>query len=313
MRKKNPYESQNGNEQRNFRMPPPTLPPDPARYLGHPVCDPRKPRRRSSAIRFGPISSRLRRPHSCHSRLKPRPNAVVLRRPVTLTASARRLELLIARSPAEVDLLGEGDGGIIVGDLAAGRAVGAREGNAVVDVEDAVGAAWREDEAGGGDLVVLGVDLAGLPGGATLDGCLGSGGRRGVLAEVVRAVEGAGHALLELRIAVVRALDDGELEATGVPEVQVQLAVLGLESRAHIGSDVGLEPIEAECDDRLIGRDAGGHGALRAAIAREGDALDLDILGIRLVRPTIGDSAGANGAGEGKGGKEERDGTHFDI
>lgn len=123
---------------------------------------------------------------------------------------------LLAGSPVDVDLLGESNGGIIVGDLADGGAVGAGERNAVVDVEDAVGAAGREDVARGGDLVRLGVHLALRPDAAARDGRLRGRGCRSVLAEVVRAIEGSGDALVQLGIAVVRALDNGELEPAGV-------------------------------------------------------------------------------------------------
>src|SRR4029434_2169947 len=116
------------------------------------------------------------------------------------------------------DLLGEGDGGVVVGDEAAGAGVGAGQGDAVVDVEDAGGAARREDVAGGGDLVVLGVDLAVGPDAAAGDGGLRGGGGLRVLAEVVGAVEVARHALVELRVAVVGAVEHRELEAAGVLE-----------------------------------------------------------------------------------------------
>lgn len=129
---------------------------------------------------------------------------------------APRSHLLAAREPSNVELLGEGEGGVVVGDDAAGRGVGAGERDAVVDVEDALGAARRVDVAGTGDLVALGVDLALLPDAATLDRGLGGGGGSSVLAEVVGAVEVAGDALLELSVAVVGRLKDGELEATRV-------------------------------------------------------------------------------------------------
>lgn len=121
-----------------------------------------------------------------------------------------------ARAPGNVDLLGQGVGGIVVRDHAEGGRVGAGEGDAVVDVEDAIGAARREDVAGSRDLVRLGVHLAVRPEATAGDGrlCRGGGGR--VLAEVVGAVEGAGHTLLELGVAVVCALENGELEAAGV-------------------------------------------------------------------------------------------------
>lgn len=123
---------------------------------------------------------------------------------------------LFALDPGDVDLLGEGDGGIVVGDEAAGRGVGAGQGDAVVDVEDAGGAARRVDDAGSGDLVVLGVHLAIGPDAAAGD--RGLSRRRGlrVLAEVVGAVEVAGDASVQLGIAVVGAVEHGELEAAGV-------------------------------------------------------------------------------------------------
>ncbi len=74
-------------------------------------------------------------------------------------------------------------------------------------------------------------------------------GSRGVLREVVSRVKGTGHASLQLGVAVVRRLDDGELEAAGILEVQVKLAVLGLVRRHGAGTGVELEGIETECDD----------------------------------------------------------------
>lgn len=131
--------------------------------------------------------------------------------------------LLAAGLPGEVDLLGESDSGIVISDLADGAGVGAGERDAVVDVEDTVGAAWRVDVAGSGHLVGLGVDLALGPDAAAADGGLRGGGVRGCLREVVGAEEGAGHAGLEEGVAVVRALEDGELEATGVLCISVSI------------------------------------------------------------------------------------------
>lgn len=74
-----------------------------------------------------------------------------------------------------MELVGEGDGGIVVGQLAAGLGVAARERDAVVNVEDAVGAAGGPDGGGRLDLVVLGVDLALREVGAALDGHAGGG------------------------------------------------------------------------------------------------------------------------------------------
>lgn len=135
--------------------------------------------------------------------------------------------LLGAGAPEELEVLRELERGIVVGELAAGVLVGRGERQAVVDVEDALGAARRPDVAGGGDLVDLGVDLAVSPDSAARDGRLRGGGGRSILAEVVGAEEGARDALVELRVAVVRALDSGELEARGVlPAVGVSIRLL---------------------------------------------------------------------------------------
>lgn len=235
--------------------------------------------------------------------------------PIILARQAIRssLSLLVALSPVDVNLLGEGDSRIIVGDLATGCAVGAGERNAVVDVEDAVSAARREDEARSGNLVVLGVNLARGPDTAALDRRLRRRGRRGVLAEVVGAIKGSSNTLVELSVAVVCAVDDRELEAAGVLEVQVQLAVLGLLSRADTRSNVGLELVKAESDDSLVGRDAGRHSSLRATIAGEAGADDLDLARIGLVSPSVGARL-CHGAGGGQDREEEGgERTHLEV
>lgn len=66
----------------------------------------------------------------------------------------------------------------------------------------------------------------------------------------------------------------------------------------------------ASATDRLIVRNAGRHGALRAAVAREGGALDLDLARVRIARPAIASDLG-NGVGGSKSREEESDGTHF--
>jgi hypothetical protein len=82
---------------------------------------------------------------------------------------------LLALLPGEVHLLGEGDGGIVVCHLPGSGRVGGCQGNAAVDVEKAFGTARRPNSRGRWDLVLLGVDLALLPGTTTLDGGPGSG------------------------------------------------------------------------------------------------------------------------------------------
>ena len=87
---------------------------------------------------------------------------------------------LLAGLPVDMNLLGESDGSVVVGDLTEGGRVAAGQRNAVVDVEDAGGAARRPDHGGSGNcdprlvqglkdvprrswrhtLVLLGVNLA---------------------------------------------------------------------------------------------------------------------------------------------------------
>jgi hypothetical protein len=76
--------------------------------------------------------------------------------------------------PRHMQLLGEGDGGIVVAELAGLGALLVGERDTVVDVEDAVGAAGRPDGRRGLDAVLLGVDLPVLEGAATNEG--GAGG-----------------------------------------------------------------------------------------------------------------------------------------
>lgn len=64
---------------------------------------------------------------------------------------------------------------------------------------------------------------------------------------------------------------------------------------------------------RLVRRDAGGHGALRAAVAGEGSAGDLNLFGIRTISPAIGRGLdNTQRFGDSESGKEVGDGeTHF--
>jgi hypothetical protein len=169
-----------------------------------------------------------------------------------------------------MQLLGERNGRIVVGQLAARLAVLAGERNAVVDVEDAIGAAGRPDGGRGLDAVLLGVDLAvgeGAAAGEGGAGCLLVGrlvnyflvsqgsrtyGLAGVLREVVGRDEVSCHAVVKPRVAVVGGVHDGVLEAAGVNEVQVELAVLGLVGGVGAGADVRLELIEAVGNDLLV-------------------------------------------------------------
>lgn len=92
----------------------------------------------------------------------------------------------------------------------------------------------------------------------------------------------------------------------------MELAVLGLSSGVIAGADVGLEAVEAEGDNSLIGRDGGGNGALGAAVTREAGLVDLDLLRVGGVGPAVVSDDLSNGAGGSESGEEESDGLHFD-
>jgi hypothetical protein len=123
--------------------------------------------------------------------------------------------LTTAGPPLDENLLVEGNGGVVVAQLPAGPAVGARERDAVVGVKDALGAArrphYRRILHGVGLLVDLAAEVVG-PGDC--------GARRGrvarVLREVVGAEEGAGDAGVEAGVAVVGGGHEGVLEAAWV-------------------------------------------------------------------------------------------------
>jgi len=77
-----------------------------------------------------------------------------------VVATSSRTASRRALPPRNMQLLGESDSRVVVGQLTGlfGLLVGER--NAVVDVEDAVAAAGRPDGGRGLDAVLLGVDLA---------------------------------------------------------------------------------------------------------------------------------------------------------
>jgi hypothetical protein len=190
----------------------------------------------------------------------------------------------LTTTPVDVDLLGQSNGPVVVRDHARGLGVGAGEGYPVVEVEDGRrSAAGRRHGVGGRHEVLLGVDLAGGPDTAALDAGLGRAGVGGVAAEVVGGEEGAGDAVVQLRVAVVRAVGDGKPVAARIVQRQVQLAVLAAVHDGGAGSDVGLEAIETDGDDRPVGRYGGGHGALRTSVARVLDRGDGDLVRWRIL------------------------------
>jgi hypothetical protein len=74
-------------------------------------------------------------------------------------------------------------------------------------------------------------------------------GSTSILGEVVGGDEATGHTIVQTSPAVVGGVDNGVLEAAGVLEVEVQLAVLGLVGRGNAGANVRLELIEAVSND----------------------------------------------------------------
>lgn len=72
------------------------------------------------------------------------------------------------------------------------------------------------------------------------------------MGEVVGGEEGTGDAGVETSETVVGGVDNGILEAAGILQVQVKLAVLGVVRGLGAGADVGLEGIETIGDDLVI-------------------------------------------------------------
>jgi hypothetical protein len=77
---------------------------------------------------------------------------------------------------------------------------------------------------------------------------------------------------------VVGRVHNSILEAAGVLQLQVELAVLGVIRLRRSGTDVGLELVEAVGDDGLVGRGVGGDRTLGATVAGVGGADDGDLL-----------------------------------
>jgi hypothetical protein len=100
--------------------------------------------------------------------------------------------------------------------------------------------------------IFLYFNLSGRNGWMGRRGGTGTYGLAGVLGEVVGRDEVSCHAVVETRVAVVGGVHDGVLEAAGVNEVQVELAVLGLVGGVGAGADVRLELIEAVGNDLLV-------------------------------------------------------------
>lgn len=92
--------------------------------------------------------------------------------------------------------------------------------------------------------------------------------------EVVGRLEGTSDALLNSGVATVVGAEDGVLEATGVLNVHVDLAVLAVLGGLDIGAEGGDVGIKDERHDGPVGRDLVAHGALRASGSAIGDTAD---------------------------------------
>lgn len=115
--------------------------------------------------------------------------------------------------------MGKSDGSIIIAHLARGISILAGEGNAVINIEDAVCAAGAPNGSRGFDRVLLGVDEPVGQGAAASHRHARRLRLARVLAEVVRRDEGPVHPVVQPRPPVVRRVDNRVLEATGVPQV----------------------------------------------------------------------------------------------
>lgn len=126
--------------------------------------------------------------------------------------------------------------------------------------------------------------------------------------EVVSALCGARHTVLQACIAAVIGGEDGVLEAAGVFELQLQLAELSAVGGGDVGAGLHYEVVEGEGDcGFVVGEETldGLVGATRAAIC---DTCDLDLV-LGWLALVLGDWSCSR-----EGGKSEDCGgvLHFD-
>ena len=95
--------------------------------------------------------------------------------------------------------------------------------------------------------------------------------------EVVGGLEGAGDARLDGRVATVIGRQDRVLEAAGVLEVDVELAILALLGDCDARADGSNVRVEDERYDAAVGRDLRAHSALGASSSSIADTLDGDL------------------------------------
>jgi hypothetical protein len=102
--------------------------------------------------------------------------------------------------------------------------------------------------------------------------------------EVVGRFEGTGDTLLDGRIATVVGAQNRVLEAAGVLDVHVDLAILAVLNGLDIGTNRRSVGVEDERHDGPVRRDLVAHGARRAAGSTIGDTADgnLDVSELEL-------------------------------
>jgi hypothetical protein len=230
------------------------------------------------------------------------------RNPRTLKKKKKGLQLSPLASPPldGNDELGLDVDGVVVDDtlsIAVARVVDADLG---VDVESGIGATRSPDNGGGGDLVVD-QEVARL---GAIPGSLG--GHLLLLAgEVVGGFMDSLDSLVDIDETTVIGGDDGVLEAAGVAEGDVQLAVASGLSGGDSGAGLSVVGIEEDGDSLPRVGDRDGSGVLRTSVTTVGDIFDVDGVPVGLV----GDSALNNGTGQDgseKSGEDNLGEQHFD-
>lgn len=122
-----------------------------------------------------------------------------------------------------------------------------------------------------------------------------------VTREVVGGLAGTGVALGDVGVAAVVGLEDGELPAGGVLELDVELAVLALVGRWLAGARLGNEAGVEQGDGGQVRRELARHGVGRAARAGKGNAGDLDLVAGGGSSEILARNHGLDLGGEGSG------------
>jgi hypothetical protein len=99
----------------------------------------------------------------------------------------------------------------------------------------------------------------------------------GLTGEVVSRLESTSDALVDVRVTAVVGAENGVLEASWVPNVDVELAVLALLSDSDAGADGSDVSVKDDGDKGLVGVELGAQGALRTSGSSIGDISDGDL------------------------------------